>query len=281
MRSVLILYAPVLHKGYLDLLFKYQMSVDQVYLLDDELIDEFKETARREIREVRPEDMRIALNALGVAPGSIQLLNKHTAQRLSMNPEIHVIMPRLGICERFAEKYPPQAKITWDTVFLQWDAKSVVAEYPASPDIVITEDEFLSSIMTEVEEVARRSSDWWRHVAAAVIQNGKILYAVPNHHPPGEQTQYIQGDPRDFIEAGTRSEISTARHAEQTLIGFMARIGTSLEGADLWVNVFPCPVCAKLIAISGIKRLFFRSGHASLDGLSVLQDAGIQLVLVK
>jgi len=54
-----------------------------------------------------------------------------------------------------------------------------------------------------------------------------------------------------------------------------------LSGADFYVTVFPCPDCTKLIAFSGVKRLFFKGGHASLDGVDILKAKGVEIIKVE
>jgi dCMP deaminase len=48
----------------------------------------------------------------------------------------------------------------------------------------------------------------------------------------------------------------------------------------MYVTDFPCPPCAKLIAVAGVERLYFREGYAVLDGQDVLAAAGVDLVRV-
>jgi len=64
------------------------------------------------------------------------------------------------------------------------------------------------------------------------------------------------------------------------LIAEAAKRGISLEGTNLYVTDFPCPPCAKLIARSGITRLYFSRGYAVLDGESTLKNKGVELVFV-
>jgi dCMP deaminase len=128
---------------------------------------------------------------------------------------------------------------------------------------------------------ANESSDWWRQVGAILVKNGEILFQSHNRHFPSDHTPYINGDPRDVIEAGKDSHIATAVHAEQGIIAEAAANGISTKGADIYVSVFPCPMCARLIALSGIKRCFFSFGHASLDGEEIMKSAGVELIWVK
>jgi dCMP deaminase len=72
--------------------------------------------------------------------------------------------------------------------------------------------------------------------------------------------------------------LSTAEHAEARLIAAAAREGVATDGAVMYVTDFPCPPCAKLIAGAGIRRLYFRSGYAVLDGEDVLREASVEVV---
>ena len=85
----------------------------------------------------------------------------------------------------------------------------------------------------------------------------------------------------DIIKAGEQSELASAMHAEQVLIARAAEEGISLRGTDIYLTTFPCPLCAKLIAFSGIRRCFIKGGHASLDGEHVLRARRVEIILVK
>ncbi|MCR4286249.1 MAG: hypothetical protein NUW00_05120, partial [Candidatus Kaiserbacteria bacterium] len=107
----------------------------------------------------------------------------------------------------------------------------------------------------------------------------ELIIKSHNEHVPTEYTPYINGDPRDSIKAGTHSEFSSVIHSEKAVFAEVLR--PVLLGADLYVTVFPCPDCAKLIAFSGVRRLFFRGGHASLDGAKILKKKGIEIIKVE
>jgi dCMP deaminase len=128
---------------------------------------------------------------------------------------------------------------------------------------------------------AGKSSDWWRHVASAIVKDGKVLLVAHNHHIPSAQTPYIQGDPRSDFQKGVNLELSTAIHSEASLIAQAAEKGISLRGASVYVTTFPCPPCAKLIAYSGIKKVYYSSGYGVLDGESVLKVKGVEIIFVE
>jgi dCMP deaminase len=152
---------------------------------------------------------------------------------------------------------------------------------PVNYDCQISESEHDRDIIQLALTETEYSPDWWRQVGAILVKDGKILYKVHNTHLPTEQNPYYEGDPRDFVKAGVSSEIATSMHCEAWIVAEAARTGTSLEGTDLSVTDFTCPLCAKLVAHSGIKRLFFRKGHASVDGESILKEKGVQIIWVK
>ncbi|MFA5023770.1 MAG: cytidine/deoxycytidylate deaminase family protein [Patescibacteria group bacterium] len=84
------------------------------------------------------------------------------------------------------------------------------------------------------------------------------------------------------LEDGTTSRhcIRTA-HAEQNAICEAARMGIPLEGATLYVKMFPCYTCAKMIINCGIKRVVCAGDyHAGSRTKEVLQAAGIEYVLL-
>jgi dCMP deaminase len=134
--------------------------------------------------------------------------------------------------------------------------------------------------MDQLDTLARSSPDWWRQVGAAVIKKGKITLQSHNTHVPSEHSPYINGDPRDFITAGKNPELATSLHAEQVIITEAARKGIPLEGASIYVTAFPCPVCAKLVAYSGIKKCFFRRGSATLDGEQILKSNRVKMIQI-
>ncbi len=113
------------------------------------------------------------------------------------------------------------------------------------------------------------------------MKNKKIILISHNRHLPSEHTPYALGDPRDFVKAGESPDIRTSLHAEHGLIVEAARQGIKLNGLSIYAIIFPCPICAKSIAYSGIKNLFFKTGWASLDGLDVLKAQNVKIILVK
>ena len=137
-------------------------------------------------------------------------------------------------------------------------------------------------MMKLAQSSAQKSSDFWRQVGAVLVgQDGEVISAGSNRHMPDDQTPYIMGDTRGLFHKGQHMELSTAAHAESSLIAKAAKQGISLEGASLYVTDFPCPYCARMIAMSGIKKLYFSKGYAVMDGQEVLKQANIKISKVE
>lgn len=98
-----------------------------------------------------------------------------------------------------------------------------------------------------------------------------------NKHVPTEYVTAYEGDPRASFHKGEYLKVSTAVHAEALLIAEAAKQGISLDGAELLVTTFPCPVCAKQIAYSGVKKVYFIEGYSVLDGERILKDKKIKI----
>ena len=129
--------------------------------------------------------------------------------------------------------------------------------------------------------VAERSTCLRHHIGAVIVKDRKVLIKSFNQYLPSEHSPYIDGNPRDFIKAGTLSFLSTSVHAEQAAISRAAFLGKSLKGADIYVSNYPCPACVQLIALAGIKRCFFVGGNAYLNVEKVFKALGVKAILVK
>ncbi len=70
-------------------------------------------------------------------------------------------------------------------------------------------------------------------------------------------------------------------HAEANAITKVAQSGNSSQGATLYVTASPCMECAKLIIQAGIKRVVYQDQYRLMDGIELLQKAGIECVHIE
>ncbi|MCA9369322.1 MAG: deoxycytidylate deaminase [Pseudomonadales bacterium] len=257
-----IVYIPALHAGILQFLSE---SDGTVWVLGSDvisLIDEEFDYLRKEIRALKPEDSLTAVTAV-LPSRNCKLLTTTELKKLNTKTT-SLLLPQEDIFSWLYETHLPHAKISFSTTFLRWNRSNTLETHKPNTPIA------------ETFAVANQSSDWWRQVGCALVKDGTIINTAFNHHLPSPYTPYIDSDPRNSFHKGEHIDLSTAIHAEAALIADAARKGISLENAELYVTTFPCPVCAKLIAASGIKKLYFSEGYSMLDGETVLSQAGVK-----
>ncbi len=271
----LVLYIPVLHAGYMKLLEETKNSVEAFYILGDDLVAELH-PLHKEIRALPAETMQQILRGLNLY-SQISVLDRTNIHTLT---DATIVTADEAIAHALVEKYFSKNKVEYVPVFLRWDEKNVKSDVKVQYGRVST-DATDRAMIEEAKKEAEKSGDWWRHVGAVIVKDGAILMADHNHHLPSDHTPYANGDPRDVIQAGTSPDLYTSIHAEQSMVARAAKEGVSLAGTSMYMNIFPCPPCAKIMASAGIKKCYFAAGSAWLDAESVLRAHGVEIILVQ
>lgn len=276
MAKILVLYTPVLHAGH-QKLFQDNIEVETIYLLGEDFIKEI-DYLEKELRALSPDLLAKSLAGWGLK-AELKVLSLANLTEIK-NFVGTIIMPDDDVSHHFSEKYLAKKEIKFQNVFLRWDRRNSVRQNKIANDQTVTSDEFSKKMISLAEFESTKSSDWWRHVGAVLIKDNKIISQGHNEHLPSDFTPYIDGDPRNCFHKGEHVELSTSAHIEARLIAEAAREGQSLKDAEMYVTTFPCPPCAKVIAFSGIKTLYYRDGYGILDGETVLKNAGIKICQV-
>lgn len=267
MDKIIIAYVPVLHEGYKRLFETHKNA--KLYILGPEIISEFTHLSK-EIRQLDPELVKKAVGSWGIL-NDIKILTSEELGRLQ-NEDHELVMPNEDIMHDLAEKYFKNKKITFDQIFLRWDKHKSMAEKPVEADQKISSEEFDKNIIKQLKMEGEKSSCIWRRLGAAIIRDGKVLLMDHNDHVPSQHSSFAEGDPRNNFHKGIGIEYSTSFHAEARLIAEAAKRGLSLEGASLYTSTFPCPPCAKLVAYSGIKKIYYADGYSILDQERILHS---------
>ncbi|MBI2642546.1 MAG: hypothetical protein HYW97_01755 [Candidatus Wildermuthbacteria bacterium] len=273
MEKVLIIHIPVIHKGYLDFLRKNRENVSRVYLLDSNFLGELTEF-KPDIASLDTETAKTFLQSLG-----FQNISTLTKENIGEVRGKTVVLVQDEVSRNLYEKYLKDQPAEWASVFLRWDKSAVEATVPLE-GVEVSREPLDIEMLDEAFKEAQKSGDWWRQVGAVLVKDGKVVLRSHNQGMPSDHTPYQAGMVRDFYKAGEKQELSNTIHAEPRLIGNAAKEGISLKGTSLYVTHFPCAVCAKTVACSGISRLYFREGASTLDGKTVLESAGILLIYV-
>jgi dCMP deaminase len=275
--TAIIAYVPVLHQGYLDF-FAKNGGNGQLYLLSEEILEKFPEL-KKDIRRLAPEKMVMALSSLCLFK-NIQILYLKDVPIILQKYQ-KLIMPEDELTRALAAQFSFTDKVEWQNIFLRWDKKKTLEQQAVHADKEVFSTEMNQHFFRLAQNETQKSADWWRQVAAITWKNEELIGLNHNHHVPSEQQPYFDGDPRGNFHKGEYIELSTALHAEAALIADAAKKGISLQDAKMYTTTFPCPNCAKLVAYSGIKELYFSEGYAMLDGESILKQNGVAMIRVK
>ena len=128
--------------------------------------------------------------------------------------------------------------------------------------------ELISAYMDIAERFALVSKCERLKVGAIIVKNGSILAHGWNGTPSGYRTNCCED------ENGNTSPF--VLHAEQNVLVKMAKSTESIEGAELFCTPSPCSECSKLMAQSGIKKVYYRHKYRITDGLEVLNHLGVE-----
>ena len=135
-------------------------------------------------------------------------------------------------------------------------------------------DEYFLNI---VDNVKTRSTCSRRQFGAIVVNEKKeIISTGYNGVVRGASHCEDLGCIKDEmgVESGMGHGICPAVHAEQNAL---IQAGRLAEGATMYLNGFPCKICARLIVNAGIKRLVMRGSYSDEEGLKILKGAEIEI----
>ena len=270
----LVLHIPVVHRGYLDLFKSTIGAVSAVYVIDEKLLEELAEF-KPDIASLATAEAENILKNLG-----FQNIRTLSLKNISELKNKRILLIQDEISKHLSSKYLQGENIEWVSVFLRWDKSKVLAEMPLQ-NVRVSDNSFDIAIMKEAYKEAQKSGDWWRQVGAVLVNEGQIVFRAYNQGLPSDHTPYQVGNVRDFFQAGEKQELANTIHAEQKIIAEAAKKGIALEGTAIYVTHFTCPVCAKSIAFSGIKNVYFSEGASALDGKKILESAGVKITQVK
>lgn len=133
--------------------------------------------------------------------------------------------------------------------------------------------------MEIVNDVATRSTCLRRQIGALVVKNNVIVSTGYNGAPKGFSHCLDVGCRRDKlnIASGERHEECVGVHAEQNAL---LQAGRDAGGATLYVNAYPCKICAKLIINAGIIKVVITGDYSDKEGLEYLKIAGIEITFL-
>jgi dCMP deaminase len=111
-----------------------------------------------------------------------------------------------------------------------------------------------------------------RQVGALIVKDRMIISDGYNGTPEGFE---------NICEDENNRTKPYVLHAEANAITKVAKSNNSSEGSTLYITTSPCLECAKLIIQSGIRRVVFCDNYHNEEGLQLLNQAGIDILLLE
>lgn len=276
--KAVILYMPVIHNGYMEFLFRYK-DTHQIYLIEehfDEKLLAFKKYVSRDVRKI---DTKLVCKTLKSLYFDVYILTTSLFETISKSYR-EIVMPDEDVSKEIMEVYPHLTNVTLVSTVLRYDKLILEKKFNVDPNAILTGDEFAKKILEKAFKIAKTSPDWWRQVGCVIITKDGHEITSCNNHTPSKNVASEMGDPRSNFDSGIHTDLSLAIHAETSAIAQAAKIGTSLEGGMLYCTTFPCPGCARIIAASGIKEVYFKEGYSLIHGKDIFDSVGIKVFQV-
>lgn len=134
--------------------------------------------------------------------------------------------------------------------------------------------------MEMLEVIKTRSTCVRRHVGAVIVRDHRIIATGYNGAPTGLKhcTKETCVRLKYGIKSGERHELCRATHAEQNAIISAARMGVSVDGAEIYITDSPCILCTKMLINAGIKRIVYKGAYPDSFSLEMLEEAGVETV---
>ena len=273
--SGLLLYLPVYHQGCAHLFARWR-EIENLYLLEREDLAEFGPVHK----DLHALPTQVCLKILASLARFKRVALARESLVTLMKTQLLVI-PNDELVSAWVTKNLPHVKnIHIDNTFLRWTKNNALSKKSLHATKMSIPPKNIRQALTQALSEGEKSSDWWRQVGCVLqLASGEVLTAY-NQHLPLSDTPNIVGDVRSQFHAGEHFELTSAIHAEAAVIAQAAKRGLSTQSATLVVTDFPCPVCAKLIAAAGIKKVYFYRGYSLLDGEEILRSFGVQMIQV-
>ena len=129
--------------------------------------------------------------------------------------------------------------------------------------------------MNIAKETAARSTCDRKHVGSVIVRDKTILSTGYNGS--------IRGMPHcDEVGHMLENDHCVATiHAEANAILQAAKNGVGIEGSEIYVTASPCWICFKMIANTGIKKIYYGEFYRDERIFEVAKKLGIELHHIK
>lgn len=139
----------------------------------------------------------------------------------------------------------------------------------------------IEDFMEATRQVAKVSYDYAFQVGAVLAKKsaGGYAYIAHAHNEvlPYEAYALHHGSQReDNLSPSQDLNHFDTIHAETALL-----LSHAAKNSSLFINVMPCPTCAKAVVYSGVKEVFYNHEHSEGYAVELFKEAGIKTQEVK
>lgn len=219
--------------------------------------------SRYVIRELRP-DKVVFING-----GQRDILHSypHYWEAVNIEAEIELASPYSSqkVAEKHAEEISKKNTEEIEAKFKELKSK----DNPKNEDFM----EFCL-------EVVKCSWDWTGLTGALIVRNDQVLTYSHNTVLPYESAMLHEGAKREskLSPRGEDQDLTETNHAEASCILNIAMKKETLDDTVMYCRAFPCPTCARLLAKSPIKKIFYTSEYANEVGYKLLERTGKEII---
>ncbi len=177
------------------------------------------------------------------------------------------VIKKLKIPFKFASAFNDEKEA------LEYESK-IIIERPKLP-VNYSESCSENTLFKLVDEVSHRSFDNTWQTGAVLAKNGEFLLATYNKVVPFETYALLHGankekhktPPQDLNHYDTN-------HAEVEMVLEATRRNINLKNCSLFINLMPCPICARMLAQTEIKEIVYKNPHSNNYAITILEKAG-------
>jgi dCMP deaminase len=134
--------------------------------------------------------------------------------------------------------------------------------------------------MDIAKNVGERSTCLRRQVGCVIVKDKRMVATGYNGAPASCLHCAKCAKEEVGLGSGQGHDICRASHAEMNAICQAAMHGTAIKGADIYINLHPCSLCAKLIINSGISNVYYEEGYPDKFAEQLLKEASINVVKI-
>jgi dCMP deaminase len=137
-------------------------------------------------------------------------------------------------------------------------------------------DKYLKNVLLDVLNL---SWDWTGRTSALIVENSKLISWGENRVLGYPGYMLHNGSLREINKAslGENLEYGETVHAEQEAILKAVGKVKSFENCTLYTSKFMCPVCSRIVAASGIKKVVYLDEYTNKLGYKLVEMCGVEV----